>query len=330
MSPQLAEAQQPPAIVERADRFANPSPLQPVKTDFRTEFVADAVEGSPAAPTTQRRVSSPAVEKLLQDRPPRPDVYDPAHPEAFDPGSLVITPGMSEYRGQTYSTHAMIPTGHHASGNLRPEEIRSIFNYVPLNEAQIQAQKTGIDARLAGHFSAEDAQELQALSRASERLVGQSMHAKALEYQLGQRDFSNPSDVMVLGGLQRHFAEVAKEPNSDALKLELQTVADKFGRAYQRGMNHHGKSADEEFTRLYTDALDELGHLREKIGDELLGNMDRVKGISARAVARHETPPPEASTEAANHIQRLASCIVGHVAADQFSGEQLARQIGKL
>jgi hypothetical protein len=44
MPPQLAEAQQPPAIVERADRFAPATPPELVKTDFRSQFVTDTVE----------------------------------------------------------------------------------------------------------------------------------------------------------------------------------------------------------------------------------------------------------------------------------------------
>ena len=43
---QLAEAQQPPAIVERADRFAPGAPLQPARTDFRSGFVDDEITDS--------------------------------------------------------------------------------------------------------------------------------------------------------------------------------------------------------------------------------------------------------------------------------------------
>lgn len=318
MSPQLAEAQQPPAIVERADRFANPSPLQPVKTDFRTEFVSDAVEGQPPAAAIQGSGLSPAVMKLLQERPPRPDVFDPVHPEAFDPGSLVITPGVSEYRGQEFLTHAMIPRG----GQV---------DYVPLNETQINVQKAAIDARLSGRFSTDDVTQLQTLAKAAETLVGRSMHTQALEHQLGKKDFSKPADLNALGGIQMHFAAVAKEPASDSLKLELQTVGEKFGRAYQRGMlcHSHGKSPDDEFARLYTEAVEELGHLREKIGTELLGNIDRVKDISAQSSSRPGPTQPEANAQAAQHIQRLALCFVTQATSDRISGEQLAQQAGK-
>ena len=300
MSPQLAEAQQPPAIVERADRFTYPTPLEPVKIDFRTEFVADAVDGQPSdAPKF-----SPAVQKLLDSRPSRPDVYDPAHPEAFDPGSLVITPGVSEYRGQSFATHAMIPVGHE-------------IDYIPLNEAQINVQKSAIDARLSGRFSSEDVTQLQTLAKTAETLVGRSAHTKLLEQQLGQKDFSTHKDLLTLGGLQMHFAEVAKETDSDTLKLALQTVSDKFGRTYQRGMlcHYHDKSPDEEFGRLYTEAVEELGKLRKTIDSELLGSMNRVKDISAKSVARSGPTSPETTEEAGNYIQRLSACFVVNVAA---------------
>lgn len=318
MSPQLAEAQQPPAIVERADRFTNPSPLQPFKTDFRSDFVADAVDGQPSP--TQPRPHSAAVEKLLQSRPPRPDVYDPAHPEAFDPGSLIITPGVSDYRGQSYATHAMIPR---SDGQL---------DYVPLNEEQITAQKSGIDARLSGRFSAEDVTQLQTLARTAEQLVGHSLYTKALEHQLAQKDFGSFTELKTLAGLQSHYATLAKEPHSEALRLELQTAGEKFGRTYQRGLFclSRGKAPDDEFARLQSEAIEELGQLRRKLSNELVGNMDRVKTLASQSASRSAPAEPEASAQAAQHIQRLASCVVAEAGGGRLSGEQIARQIGRL
>lgn len=314
MSPQLAEAQQPPAIVERADRFANtanPSSLQPVKTDFRSEFVADAVDGQSV--TTQRAGLSPEVEQLLRD-------LHHQRLRPFDPGSLIVTPGVSDYRGQSYATHSMTPR---EDGQI---------DYAPLNETQINAQKTGIDARLSGRFSTEEVTQLQTLAQTSEQLVGHSLHSKALEHQLAQKDFGRFTELKTLEGLQSHYSTLAQEPHSEALKLELQTVGEKFGRTYQRGMFclSRGKAPDDEFARLQSEAIEELGQLRRKISAELVGNMDRVKTIATQSASRAAPPEPEASAQAAQHIQRLASCIVADAGGERLSGKQIARQIGRL
>lgn len=307
MSPQLAEAQQPPAIVQQAEApkapeyFFQARPLPSSgPANFRSEFVEGQINGQPTKKDAHANPHS------VEGRPLETD------PEI----KQTLVGGLGEYRGQHITTEI-----------VGRDPITGRMSVTPLSVEELRLQKIAIDAKLSGEFTPAETEKLATLSKTAEQLVGLTAQTKILEWMLGKKDFQDPASLRELSNLGAVFAATAKQPFSEPLKAELVTVSDKFSRTYQRGVlcRSQGKAPDEEFSRLFTEALNELGQVREKAAHELHGNMEKVKDIAGEAAARNKPVNPAVDEEApaTKHINRMMIASVANSSLPMQSGEQI-------